>query len=74
MPPVAHISHLSYHRVYLCDRKIHIRSEKDLLMKRSLILLVLVTLFAAACGTAESDDPDLSVNETPAVTVFRSPT
>ena len=74
MPSVAHISHLSYYRVYLCDRKIHKRSEIDLLMKRSLLLLVLVALFAAACGTADSDEPDLSVNETPAVTVFRSPT
>ena len=74
MPSVAHISHLSYYRAYLCDRKIHKRSEIDLLMKRSLLLLVLVALFAAACGMAESDDPDLSVNETTAVTVFRSPT
>jgi hypothetical protein len=42
-------------------------------MKRSLVLLMLVVLFAAACGTAESDDPEPSANAAPSVTVFRTP-
>jgi len=50
------------------------RSEKDQPMKRSFVLMAFVVLILAACGAAESDDTNVSSDDAPTVTVFRSPT
>jgi hypothetical protein len=51
-----------------------IKENSDRLMKRTILLALLVSVFIAACGSAASDDL-VEVEETSSiVTVFRSPT
>jgi hypothetical protein len=47
------------------------RSNKP--MKRSLVLIMLVALFAAACGAAEPDDTAVADDSASIITVFRTP-
>lgn len=47
------------------------RSNKP--MKRSLALIVLVALFAAACVAAEPDDTPVADDSASTITVFRTP-
>jgi len=42
-------------------------------MKRSLALIVLVALFAAACVAAEPDDTPVADDSASTITVFRTP-
>lgn len=43
-------------------------------MRRFLLMVLLLALFTAACGTAASDEPDIAEPSAPTVTVFRTPT
>jgi hypothetical protein len=50
------------------------RSEIDQPMKRSFVLLAVVVLVLIGCSAAESESTAVPSDETPTVTVFRSPT